>query len=90
VPDLVRMDIIWVPEFAEMGALERLDGYPGFDALADAVFPGPLSTNFWRDGYFGLPLDTNTQVIRLRRRRARVGTPPATFEEFVAFVRGEQ
>ena len=42
VPDLVRMDIIWVPEFAEMGALEALDGYEGFAQLRDGVFPGPL------------------------------------------------
>lgn len=84
VPDLVRMDIIWVPEFADMGALERLDDYDGFDALAEAVFPGPLSTNYWDGGYFGLPLDTNTQVMLYDVDA--VGTPPATFDEFVAFL----
>jgi multiple sugar transport system substrate-binding protein len=89
VPDLVRMDIIWVPEFAEMGALERLDGYPGFDGLADAVFPGPLSTNYWRDGYYGLPLTTNTQVFVYDRDALALygGAPPATFDEFAEFVR---
>ncbi|MFO7546490.1 MAG: extracellular solute-binding protein [Trueperaceae bacterium] len=84
VPDLVRMDIIWVPEFADMGALERLDGHDGFEALAESVFPGPLSTNFWDGGYFGLPLDTNTQVMLYDVDA--VGTPPATFEEFVAYL----
>jgi multiple sugar transport system substrate-binding protein len=89
VPDLVRMDIIWVPEFAELGALERLDGYPGFDELAAAVFPGPLSTNFWRDGYYGLPLTTNTQVFvyDADALAAAGATPPATFEAFAEFVR---
>ncbi len=89
VPDLVRMDIIWVPEFADMGALERLDDYPGFEDLAAAVFPGPLSTNFWRDGYYGLPLTTNTQVFVYDADALALygGTPPATFEEFAEFVR---
>lgn len=89
VPDLVRMDIIWVPEFAEMGALERLDGYAGFGDLAEAVFPGPLSTNYWRDGHYGLPLTTNTQVFvyDAAAMAAAGAVPPTTFEEFAEFVR---
>lgn len=84
VPDLVRMDIIWVPEFAEMGALEQLDDYDGFAALRDGVFPGPLATNFWDGGYFGLPLDTNTQVTLYNA--AEVATPPTTFDELIALA----
>ncbi len=63
VPDVARIDIIWSPEFAKLGAIEKLDGYPGFANLRNAVFPGPLSTNGWRGSYYGLPLDTNTQVV---------------------------
>lgn len=33
VPDVARIDIIWSPEFANLGALEKLDGYPGFATL---------------------------------------------------------
>jgi multiple sugar transport system substrate-binding protein len=84
VPDLVRMDIIWVPEFAEMGALEVLDGYDGFAELSHSVFPGILATNFWRGKHYGLPLDTNTQVFLYNSDV--VAEPPATFEEFGAFV----
>lgn len=84
VPDLVRMDIIWVPEFAEMGALEALDEYPGFAELRDSVFPGPLATNFWDDAYFGLPLDTNTQVMLYNADE--IATPPATFAELIALA----
>lgn len=82
VPDLVRMDIIWVPEFAQMGALEALDGYAGFGELRDGVFPGPLATNFWAGSYFGLPLDTNTQVMLYNTDA--ISTPPATFAELEA------
>lgn len=84
VPDLVRMDIIWVPEFAEMGALEPLGGYEGFTELTESVFPGPLATNFWDGVYYGLPLNTNTQVMLYNGDL--VETPPATFDEFRTFA----
>ncbi len=84
VPDLVRMDIIWVPEFAQLGALERLDDYEGFGELRDSVFPGPLATNFWEGSYYGLPLGTNTQVMLYNAEA--VDSPPTTFEEFVAWA----
>lgn len=62
-PDLIRSDIIWVPELAEMGALTALDeAMPDFADYKSAVFEGPLSTNYWKDHYYGLPLDTNTKV----------------------------
>ncbi len=62
-PDLIRSDIIWVPELAEMGALVPLsDAMSDFDTYKDAVFAGPLSTNYWQGKYYGLPLDTNTKV----------------------------
>ncbi len=84
VPDLVRMDIIWVPEFADMGALERLDGYDGFAALRDGVFPGPLATNYWDGGYYGLPLDTNTQVMLYNADA--ITDPPETIDELEALA----
>src|SRR5690606_25027240 len=84
VPDLVRMDIIWVPEFAEMGALERLDDYESFAALRDGVFPGPLATNFWDGGYYGLPLDTNTQVMLYNADA--ITDPPETIDELEALA----
>ena len=62
-PDLIRSDIIWVPELAEMGALVPLsDEMSDFATYQSAVFPGPLSTNLWQGKYYGLPLDTNTKV----------------------------
>ncbi|MCL1600776.1 MAG: extracellular solute-binding protein [Actinomycetia bacterium] len=85
-PDTARIDIIWVPEFAELGALQQLDGaMPGFEAIADETFPGPLATNFWDGHYYGLPQNTNTQVLLWNREvfsAAGVNGPPATLEEF--------
>lgn len=64
LPDLVRADIMWVPELADLGVLVPLSQeMPDFDALADRMFPGALATNLWKGDYYGLPLDTNTRVM---------------------------
>jgi len=85
-PDTARLDIIWVPEFAELGALLPLDGeLASFDETASSVFPGPLATNLWDGSYYGLPQNTNTQVLLWNRdmfEAAGITEPPATLEEF--------
>lgn len=63
LPDVMRMDIIWTPEFASLGALVEMDGLPGFAELKEQVLPGPLATNAYQGKYYGIPLDTNTQVL---------------------------
>ncbi len=85
VPDVVRMDIIWVPEFAEMGALASLDSYNSFSTIAEQVFPGPLNTCKWGDSYFGLPLTTNTRILFWNKAmfgEAGIEGPPTTWDEF--------
>ncbi len=63
LPDVVRSDIIWVPELANLGVLVPLDqALPDFKSIASKVYPGPLATNSWRGHYYGLPLDTNTRI----------------------------
>ena len=88
VPDVARLDIAWVSEFADQGALVQLDGtLPDFDNIIKDTYPGPLSTNLWKDHYYGLPLDTNTQVLLWNKsdfEAAGITTPPATMEEFAA------
>ena len=79
LPDVMRMDIIWTPEFAKLGALTALDAMPGFDAIQGSVFPGPLATNIYQGKYYGLPLDTNTQVLVYNK--ALVPTAPTTLDE---------
>lgn len=90
LPDVLRADIIWVPEFADQGALLALDEeMPDFEELAAQVFPGPLSTNRWGDHYYGLPLDTNTRVIFTNDavlEAAGVTEAPATIEDFEAML----
>lgn len=83
LPDVVRSDIAWVPELANLGVLVRLDRQMrDFKRLAAKTFPGALATNRWRGGYYGLPLDTNTRVLfwnPAALQKAGVRTPPRTF-----------
>lgn len=85
-PDLARVDIIWVPELADMGALVALDeNMDDFASFTDLVFPGPLSTNAWAGHYYGLPLDTNTKTwIYNKAMYEEAGiTPPTSFDEML-------
>lgn len=85
LPDLVRSDIIWVPELADLGVLMPLDEeMPDFAELAGGVYEGPLAANLWQGHYYGLPLGTNTRVLLYNSdalAAAGFDAPPATFED---------
>jgi multiple sugar transport system substrate-binding protein len=52
LPDLVRSDIIWVPELANLGVLQPLDTtLSDFKSISQKVFAGPLATNYWKGHY---------------------------------------
>jgi multiple sugar transport system substrate-binding protein len=58
-----------------------------FQEFADAVFPGPLSTNLYDGSYYGLPLDTNTRAFVYSPallEQAGIEAVPTTVEEMVA------
>jgi multiple sugar transport system substrate-binding protein len=88
LPDVLRADIIWVPEFADHGVLLALDeAMPDFAELTAQMFEGPVSTNKWGDHYYGLPLDTNTRVLFYNTavfEEAGITAAPTTIDEFEA------
>ncbi|HEY3334968.1 MAG TPA: extracellular solute-binding protein [Candidatus Limnocylindrales bacterium] len=94
LPDVLRADIIWVPEFANQDALLPLDTeMSDFSSIADTVFAGPLSTNKWKDHYYGLPLDTNTRILFLNDKvlaDAGVAAAPTTVDDFEAAAKQVQ
>ena len=85
LPDLVRADLGWVPQFADLGVLVPLSQeMKDFDDLAEATYPGVLATNLYEGEYYGLPLDTNTRVMVSNQAaldKAGLDAPPATFDE---------
>lgn len=90
LPDLVRADLGWVPQFADLGVLVPLsDAMPDFQQLADATYPGVLATNHFKGKYYGLPLDTNTRVLVTSQDAldaAGLSAPPSTFDELQAMA----
>ncbi len=83
--DLMAMDVVWTPEFAEAGWIVPLSEDPSGQAEADATtdtLPGPLETARWQDKLYAAPVTTNTQVLWYRADL--VPEPPKTWDDMVA------
>jgi multiple sugar transport system substrate-binding protein len=90
LPDLVRADLGWVPQFAQNGVLVPLStSMADFKSLAAKDYPGNVSTNLYKGKYYGLPLDTNSRVLITSQAaldKAGVSAPPKTFTELSAMA----
>ncbi|WP_340007054.1 extracellular solute-binding protein [Paenibacillus sp. FSL K6-0276] len=83
-PDVVRMDISWVPEFSHKGLLEPLNGFPGFELLQQAFHHKDMSVGFYKNQYYSLPLNLYTKSAIFNRElleRAGYSEPPRTMDE---------
>jgi multiple sugar transport system substrate-binding protein len=78
--DLMSLDVIWTPEFAEAGWVLPWDG-----AAAEAATAGrlaaPVETATWDDGLWAAPFTTNTQLLWYRTDL--VDEPPQTWDEML-------
>ncbi|WP_052339522.1 extracellular solute-binding protein [Gorillibacterium massiliense] len=89
-PDLMRMDIVWVPEFAKMGALQELSARSDFNDVRSTLFDGSMETNYYNGKYYGLPVNTNTKIALWNKKLlqdAGLSEPPKTIDEMVAAAR---
>lgn len=85
-PDLMRMDIAWVPEYAKLGILTPIDEREEFAGVVQDVFPAALLTAQYKERYYGVPINTNTKVAIYHKRlleEAGFKEPPATFEQLI-------
>lgn len=83
-PDLMRSDIAWMPQLASEGTLLDVSQQSWFAPLAKDALPGPLSTNKYKGDYYGLPDDTNTQVLFWNKTdfaAAGIAGPPTTLDQ---------
>lgn len=55
-PDVMALDLVSVAQYAELGALEEVSGYEGFDELKDNFLDNTLDTSYYDGGYYGLAL----------------------------------
>ncbi len=89
-PDVMRMDNTWIAKFANEGALQPVDGFPGFADVKAASFDAPMSTNYFDGQYYGVPLDTNTKIAIYNKEllnEAGAAEPPQTIDELVELAR---
>jgi multiple sugar transport system substrate-binding protein len=61
-PDVIRLDLTWVPQMAKLGALECLNDYAEFDDISAGIMPGSMSTTLYKGQNYGLPLNANATV----------------------------
>ncbi|AIQ11064.1 extracellular solute-binding protein [Paenibacillus durus] len=89
-PDVVRMDIAWVPEFSHKGLLEPLNGFPGFNDVRDAFHQKVMNAGHYNDQYYSLPLNLFTKLTIFNREllaRSGYSEPPHTMDEILELVR---
>src|SRR3954451_13344935 len=82
--DLINMDTIWTSEFAAAGWLREMKGADRSDALDD-VLAGPAQSVEWKNKIYGIPLNTNAQLLWYRKDL--VPNPPKTWDEMVAMAK---
>jgi len=89
-PDVMRMDIIWVPEFAKRGVLADISALPGFADIREQFIGSLIQTNYYQGRYYGLPVNANTRTALFNMnllREAGLTAPPSTFDELVDAAR---
>ncbi|WP_411676937.1 extracellular solute-binding protein [Caproicibacter sp.] len=83
-PDVMRMDITWVPQFANLNALVAVDGMDGFSDIKSNSYEATLNTCKWKEKYYGVPLDTNTTIAIYNKadlQAAGLSAAPKTMDE---------
>jgi trehalose/maltose transport system substrate-binding protein len=78
--DIIGMDVTYTPEFAEAGWLRPWVGANRI-AASKGMLPGPLATATWKGTIYGMPDNSNTQLLWYRKDL--VPTPPKTWAEMI-------
>lgn len=63
LPDVMRGDIAFVPQFQSLNVLEELSAYSDYSTVAATVLASANSTNMMGDKYYGLAANTNTKIL---------------------------
>jgi len=63
LPDLLRGDIAFVPQFQSLNVLEKLSDYDNYDTVAATVLDSANSTNLMNGDYYGIAANTNTKIL---------------------------
>jgi len=90
--DLMSLDVVFVPEFANAGFVVTHDGQSA-QQLTDGMLDAPVEAATWEDELAAVPFTANTQLLWYRKSvAARAGIDPAsgpvTWDDIIAA--GEQ
>lgn len=89
-PDVIRMDIVWVPYFAERGLLYPVSTFADFPETASVLRESSLASSKYKKVYYGLPLNINTKAAiynKQQLKQAGSSRPPETMEELLHLVK---
>lgn len=86
--DMVLMDIIWLPKFAEQEWLIPLDSWFKREEQAEFL-PGDIQGSIFRDKLYRIPLQTDAGILYYRKDllEEKGYTPPKTWDEFVKIAK---
>lgn len=83
-PDVMRMDVIWVPEFAKNGSLMDLSNLEHFPEIRDKFIGSLIQSNMYKGKYYGVPVNANTRAAIFNKqllKEADLVHLPDTFRE---------
>lgn len=86
-PDVARIDIVNTASYAQQGGIIAMDDREGFAKQKDTFLAAPLSTNYYKGHYYGLPLDTNCKAAVINKNTLKaigLDREPQTMEEFIS------
>ncbi len=84
-PDVLQLDVIWVPEFAAAGWLRPLDDFAVLEEALSDVWPNVAEAVSWRGRTFAVPWFIDVGMIYYRRDL--IDAPPTTLQELARLAR---
>src|SRR5918995_2669012 len=81
--DIIGMDVIWTPEFAQAGWILPWRGEAA-ERAREGRLAAPLQSATYKGGLWAVPFTTNAQLLWYRTDR--VPKPPKTWDEMVAMA----
>ncbi|GAB2876064.1 ABC transporter substrate-binding protein [Myroides odoratimimus subsp. xuanwuensis] len=85
--DLMSLDPVFVPEFANAGWLLEFEGEQGEKLIEDDVLKGAAETVQWEDKVYAAPQWANTQVLWYRKSLAEAAgldmSQPVTWDQII-------
>jgi multiple sugar transport system substrate-binding protein len=79
--DLLSMDVIWTPEFAEANWIKAFPDDARQEVSKDTL-KGSLDTATYQGKLYGAPANSNTQLLWYRKDK--VDSPPKTWDELIS------